>query len=132
MAHLKAQTGCMTSGLFVRQSRLAGGRHTAENDKTMEKKIRRLGNIINNSYTGMSYAGNVFDRKGLCQTLRVVQGGYAQPLTVKKYAKKSSKDARRRGLHGRQQGMERRSSSEEEQSCESRVSRCRIRGEGKN
>lgn len=43
--------------------------------------MRRIGNISSDKYsTGLS--GNVWDKKGICQTLLTMQGGNKQPFII--------------------------------------------------
>ena len=46
----------------------------------MGKEVKRLGNYY--GFEGGSYAGNVYDSKGLCPTLKTAQRGGRQPMTV--------------------------------------------------
>ena len=53
-----------------------------------EKKVEKLGNLY--GFTGGSYAGNVYNRKGLCPTLNTVSGGNRQVMIfVKRKVKKN-------------------------------------------
>lgn len=56
----------------------------------MESKVIVLGNFYNH---GTGYAGNVFDKGGLCPTLTNMQGGGRQPMIIcsKKQSKMQSK-----------------------------------------
>lgn len=40
-----------------------------------------IGNFLNENY-GTSFAGNVYDQKGLCPTLRSSEGGHKQPHII--------------------------------------------------
>lgn len=54
-----------------------------------EKKVEKLGNLY--GFTGGSYAGNVYERKGLCPTLNTVSGGNRQVMIfVKRKEKKDN------------------------------------------
>lgn len=44
-------------------------------------EVKRLGNIY--GFTGGSYAGAVYDYKGLCSTIRMTEGGNRQPMIVR-------------------------------------------------
>lgn len=46
----------------------------------LEESVKRLGNYY--GFEGGSYAGNVYDSKGLCPSLNTAQGGGRQPMTV--------------------------------------------------
>ncbi len=46
----------------------------------VEMEERRLGNIY--GFDGGNYAGNVYDDKALCPTIRTYQGGNQQPMIV--------------------------------------------------
>lgn len=40
----------------------------------------RIGNIY--GFTGGNYAGNVYDKNGICPCLRTMRGGNQQPLII--------------------------------------------------
>lgn len=42
----------------------------------------RIGNVYNPEHTGGSFAGNVYDKKGLCPALSAMQGGGRQPHII--------------------------------------------------
>lgn len=42
----------------------------------------KIGNVYNPKHTGGSFAGNVYDKKGLCPALSTMQGGGRQPHIV--------------------------------------------------
>ena len=49
---------------------------------TEEKQILvKLGNVYGN-YSGMSFAGNVWDKDYYCPALRTMQGGGNQPMVI--------------------------------------------------
>lgn len=46
-----------------------------------EPQLTRFGNLFGRD-KGSGYAGNVWDRNGLCPTLDTMQGGYRQPMVI--------------------------------------------------
>ncbi len=53
-----------------------------------EKKVEKLGNLY--GFTGGSYAGNVYEKHGLCPTLNTSGGGNRQVMIfVKRKVKKN-------------------------------------------
>lgn len=46
----------------------------------VEVEEKRLGNIY--GFDGGNYAGNVYDKEGICPTIRTFQGGNQQPMIV--------------------------------------------------
>lgn len=58
----------------------------------MKIKVEKLGNLY--GFTGGSYAGNVYDRHGICPTLNTVSGGNRQVMIfVKKERASNEKSA---------------------------------------
>lgn len=55
----------------------------------MEKRPKRLGNIINSSF-GTGFAGNVWSRRNVLPSLTTSQGGYREPMVVKRWTKSES------------------------------------------
>lgn len=49
----------------------------------IKRKLIKLGNIYGDRFTGMSYAGNVWDVNGLCPALKnMSSGGGQQPMII--------------------------------------------------
>lgn len=66
--------------------------------KTMEKKVRRIGNYLNENY-GTNFAGNVWDRKCCLNALTTCGGGNREPTVIKKWqGSELSKQQKRDGL----------------------------------
>ena len=57
----------------------------------MEVKVEKLGNLY--GFTGGSYAGNVYNRRGLCPTLNTVSGGNRQVMVFVKRKKDSNENS---------------------------------------
>lgn len=58
---------------------------------TMNEKVKKLGNLY--GFTGGSYAGNVYDKHGLCPTLNTVSGGNRQVMIIVKRKKGSNENS---------------------------------------
>ena len=48
-----------------------------------EKTIRKIGNLF--GATGGSYAGNIYDPRGLCPTINCSGGGWREPMIIEIY-----------------------------------------------
>ena len=44
--------------------------------------LTKLGNVYSERFTGMSFAGNVWDCSGLCPALKTMQGGGCEPMII--------------------------------------------------
>ena len=44
--------------------------------------VNKFGNVYGEQFTGMSFAGNVFDITGISPALRTMQGGGNQPMII--------------------------------------------------
>lgn len=52
------------------------------NTSKVSNREYKIGNVYNPKHTGGSFAGNVYDKKGLCPALSTMQGGGRQPHVV--------------------------------------------------
>lgn len=46
----------------------------------MQKEVKQLGNIY--GFDGGNYAGNVYEKEGLCPAIRANSGGNTQPMII--------------------------------------------------
>ena len=46
----------------------------------MRKEVMQIGNIY--GFDGGNYAGNVYEKEGLCPTIRANSGGNTQPMII--------------------------------------------------
>lgn len=48
-----------------------------------EARIKRVGNLF--GATGGSFAGNIYDSRGLCPTINCSGGGWREPMIIEVY-----------------------------------------------
>ena len=46
----------------------------------MQKEVKQIGNIY--GFDGGNYAGNVYEKDGLCPVIRANSGGNTQPMII--------------------------------------------------
>ncbi|MBD5464079.1 MAG: hypothetical protein HDR24_13675 [Lachnospiraceae bacterium] len=46
----------------------------------MQKEVKQIGNIY--GFDGGNYAGNVYEKEGLCPAIRANSGGNTQPMII--------------------------------------------------
>lgn len=46
----------------------------------MQKEVKQIGNIY--GFDGGNYAGNVYEKDGLCPAIRANSGGNTQPMII--------------------------------------------------
>lgn len=46
----------------------------------MQKEVKQIGNIY--GFDGGNYAGNVYEKNGLCPAIRANSGGNTQPMII--------------------------------------------------
>jgi hypothetical protein len=45
--------------------------------------VKKIGNLF--GATGGSFAGNIYDRRGLCPTINCAGGGWREPMIIEEY-----------------------------------------------
>lgn len=62
--------------------------------------VKRLGNLINNKWTGCSFSYTVFDSNGICPSLNTCSGGGRQPMIVEVECVDTDNSDKQRGGDG--------------------------------